>query len=691
MALLYSILVLIAAVAVAVPTKTQFVVRPHVAERAIRADGTELRAEHKQLWVDFCSEGVPAAERAAEYAARWGVENLGPVYEGACQYVFSQTWDQSGRMQARGATALGTELVPLVRLKRRVVERRLFGRGPQAVPSRTTYNITDPGIRAQWHHGGEGRFLRTAAHLNTPAAWAKGVTGAGVTVLVTDDGVQTSHEDFACGTIDPECSYSLIAGGTGADPSPDPGHLSNGSPVFAEDHGTACAGLVAACRDGVHGGVGVAYNARLCAVRILNGTGATTDLMEARALVIGAKAAVTSDSWGPDDGYPSFAGPHELRQRQMHNITHYGRNGLGAVMVVAGGNGACSPGSRSCAVREDSTFQGGFSDGYVNNPSTYSVGGVTDHDVPAYYSEACTCLAFAGPTSGGSEGLYTTDACDTGDCYMNDMGGTSGVAPLVAGQFALAVSARPSATRRELFHAAVHASQAALAERFFIAATQHTSYPSLGRRQSYFPWVLNGAGLVHSDLTGFGVIDSGRLVDNIRNASTYYWALPEEHTLRTSVPVAKPVVGVMATEVYTKNLAPSAAELAYIEYIQLEVSISFGESAMRCMRLAAITPDGTRSDFIPLNLPTEKASAMTMFGRLPLTHDQSQLHWSFLSRKPFLSKAVGTYTILVENRCDLDSFRVSGLTLSVSGFGNVPNHDPTKPLFPPYFMRRESS
>lgn len=672
------------------PTKTQFLGHPVAVERSVREDGEAHRFYRREFWVDFCFlDGIPAPERAAEYAARWGVTNLGPIYEGACKYLFAQDWGASSRMQSRGAATLGNELIPLVRMKRYVPRGTLFGHRPRAVPARTTYDITDQGIRSQWHHGGEGRFFHTTAHLNSPGAWRMGVTGAGVTVLVTDDGVQASHQDFACGTIDPECSFSLVQNETHADPSPLPDHAYHHAPIFDEDHGTACAGLIASCKDGVNGGVGVAYDSRVCAVRILKGSSPTTDLMEARALVIGSKAAVSSDSWGPDDYWPGFGGPQELRQQQTHNATHFGRNGLGMVMIVAGGNGACGLYDRACSVTESTTFQGGFSDGYVGNPNVYGVGGITDHGVPAYYSEACTCLAFAGPTSGGSEGLYTTDACETNDCYMNDMGGTSGVAPLVAGQFALAISARPSATRRELYHAAVHAAQEALASRFRTAALNKTSPPSLGKRARFFPWVLNSAGIVHSDLIGFGVIDSGLFVENVRNVSKYYNRLPEEHTLRASIPISSAVVSPMATAVYTKTLAPNVSEIIYIEHVQLGISVSFGNSGMRCLRLALSTPDGTRSDFIPVNLRTEKATANTAYGRVPLTYDQTHLNWKFTTRKPFMTRAAGNYIVLVENKCNEDEFHVSSLMLYVSGFGAVPGFDSSLPLFPPYFAHRK--
>ena len=128
------------------PTKTQFLGHPVAVERSVREDGEAHRFYRREFWVDFCFlDGIPAPERAAEYAARWGVTNLGPIYEGACKYLFAQDWGASSRMQSRGAATLGNELIPLVRMKRYVP--RGTGRAPFR-PARPTTSRTRGSARS---------------------------------------------------------------------------------------------------------------------------------------------------------------------------------------------------------------------------------------------------------------------------------------------------------------------------------------------------------------------------------------------------------------------------------------------------------------------------------------------------------------------------------------------------------------
>lgn len=67
-------------------------------------------------------------------------------------------------------------------------------------------------------------------------------------------------------------------------------------------HGTKCAGAAAANANNSLCGVGVAYDAQIAGLRILDG--AITDILEARALSYkAADVDIRSASWGPrDDG-----------------------------------------------------------------------------------------------------------------------------------------------------------------------------------------------------------------------------------------------------------------------------------------------------------------------------------------------------------------------------------------------------
>jgi len=101
-----------------------------------------------------------------------------------------------------------------------------------------------------------------AQSVNAPAAWAES-TGAGVKVAFVDTGVQINHPDLSAN----------IAGGYNAiNPTK--------SATDGNGHGTHVAGIIAAVNNSI-GVVGVAPQARIYSVRVLNnsGTGWLSDII----------------------------------------------------------------------------------------------------------------------------------------------------------------------------------------------------------------------------------------------------------------------------------------------------------------------------------------------------------------------------------------------------------------------------
>lgn len=75
----------------------------------------------------------------------------------------------------------------------------------------------------------------------------------------------------------------------------------------ARSHGTRCAGDVAASSDNGVCGVGVAFDARVGGVRLLDGV--VTDAMEGRALSLRPEYIdIVSASWGPEDDGEAVTG-----------------------------------------------------------------------------------------------------------------------------------------------------------------------------------------------------------------------------------------------------------------------------------------------------------------------------------------------------------------------------------------------
>ena len=126
-----------------------------------------------------------------------------------------------------------------------------------------------------------------------------------------------------------------------------------------------------------------------------------------------------------------------LVQRAIVNGVQNGRGGRGSIYVFAAGNGAA---------REDNC---NF-DGYTNSIYTITVGAIGREDNHPYYSEPCSAQLVVTYSSGGSDGIHTTDV-GPDVCYSRH-GGTSAAGPLVGGVMALALSVRPDLSWRDTQH-----------------------------------------------------------------------------------------------------------------------------------------------------------------------------------------------------------------------------------------------
>ncbi|XP_056308747.1 proprotein convertase subtilisin/kexin type 6-like, partial [Danio aesculapii] len=128
-------------------------------------------------------------------------------------------------------------------------------------------------------------------------------------------------------------------------------------------HGTRCAGVVAASANNSLCIVGIAYNAKIGGVRMLDGD--MTDMVEAQSLSLRQQYIdIYSSSWGPDDDGRTVDGPGPLARLALENGIRKGRKGRGSIFVWASGNGGQSQDHCSC-------------DGYTNSIYTISVGSTT--------------------------------------------------------------------------------------------------------------------------------------------------------------------------------------------------------------------------------------------------------------------------------------------------------------------------
>ncbi|XP_072348689.1 furin-like [Scyliorhinus torazame] len=342
----------------------------------------------------------------------------------------------------------------------------------QVIKKRTKRDIymepNDPKFTLQWYLRNMNRH-----DLNVQEAWKQGYTGKGVVVSILDDGIEKNHPDLSA-NYDPGASYDV----NNNDPDPQPRYTQ----LNDNRHGTRCAGEVAAVANNGICGVGVAYNARIGGVRMLDGE--VTDAVEAKSLgMYPQHIDIYSASWGPEDDGKTVDGPAKLAQAAFFKGISQGRGNLGSIFVWASGNGGREHDSCNC-------------DGYTNSIYTLSISSTTQNGNVPWYSEACSSTLATTYSSGGQfeKQIVTTDLRQK--CTESHTG-TSASAPLAAGIIALALEANKNLTWRDMQHLVVQ-----------------TSKPS---HLSTNDWITNGVGRKVSHSYGYGLLDAGAMVALAKN------------------------------------------------------------------------------------------------------------------------------------------------------------------------------
>ncbi|KAM4632835.1 neuroendocrine convertase 1-like [Polymixia lowei] len=413
-----------------------------------------------------------------------------------------------------------------------------------------TFN--DPLWPMQWELFAQGEYSSTSFDLNVMPVWRKNITGNGVVVSIIDDGVDYTNKDLrrnfeAFASFDLRGSHGL---------SHDP------LPLRDEEngHGTRCAGEVAMEANNSYCGVGIAFNARIGGIRLLDGS--VTDAMEATALTFNNHIIhIYVCSWGPRDDGAEMGGPGRLTERALRLGTHEGRGRKGSIFVWAAGNGGMH--SDHCGA-----------DGYVNSIYSIAIGAVTHIGKPAYFGEPCPgvmAVTLTGASVGGSLPLVTVS--NLGDGCVTHFVGTSSAAPIAAGVLALVLEANPELTWRDVQH--------------LIAKTAKIPDPSEPG------WSVNGAGYHVHHRHGFGLLDAGLMVQQAVsfNAVALHRTCTQDVTFN---PVRiLPSGGVVSVSIQSEGCRGRDDEVNSLEHVQVRVSVS---SVCRGdLSIGLLSPAGTTS------------------------------------------------------------------------------------------------
>ncbi|NXX57544.1 PCSK4 convertase, partial [Scopus umbretta] len=484
----------------------------------------------------------------------------------------------------------------------------------QTVKRRTKRSVsvvpTDPWFHKQWYMNND-----INPDLNILTAWSKGYTGLGVVLTVLDDGIEKDHPDLSA-NYDPLASYDFNSN----DPDPQPRNAAGDE----NRHGTRCAGEAAAAANNRICGAGIAYNAKVGGVRMLDGP--ITDVVEAQSLSLRPQHIhIYSASWGPEDDGKTVDGPGVLAAEAFYRgVTKVssalasgtslsrglaahpplpprcqGRGGLGSIFIWAAGNGGINYDNCNC-------------DGYANSIYTLSVGSVLAGGQRPWYSEGCSAILTATYSSRTTSEvqIVTTDLHHR---CTDKHTGTSASAPLAAGMIALALEANPALTWRDLQHLVIR-----------------TSKPAHLQAED---WAVNGVGRKVSHHYGYGLLDAGLLVEM---AKAWTGTRPQRRCSVKALHAPRNIGSKLTISTDVSFCLGKAKRIRSLEHVQVQLSLSY--SRRGDLVIALTSPMGTTSTLVTVR-PYD-------------TSQQGYNNWTFMSTHFWDENPSGTWTLQLEDKGD---------------------------------------
>lgn len=463
----------------------------------------------------------------------------------------------------------------------RVQDRAYYARMKFSVPN-------DPFWKDMWYLHRRDDQPDEMDH-NVKEAWALGYTGRGVVITILDDGLERTHHDLAA-NYDPDASYDV----NDRDEDPMPRY------DYADEnrHGTRCAGEVAAVFNNSLCVVGIAFNAKIGGIRMLDGD--VTDAVEATSLSHNSQHIdIYSASWGPDDDGRTVDGPATLTKNAFERGITEGRQGKGSIFIWASGNGGKDADSCNC-------------DGYTNSIHTLSISSATERGNIPWYSEACSSTLATAYSSGasGERMIVTTDLRDS--CTKTHTG-TSASAPLAAGIAALTLEANQNLGWRDLQHIVVR-----------------TAKPVNLRAGD---WRLNGIGRNVSHSFGYGLLDAGAMV----RLAKVWRNVPKSKKCRAIYPNPYKTIprgNRLHLQLYTDVCADKRDNhVKYLEHVQAIVTLSAPKRGD--IQIYLTSPRGTRSTLLAKR---QRDTSRTGFK-----------DWAFMTTHNWGESAYGTWSLEIDN------------------------------------------
>uniref|UniRef100_A0A672HAL6 Proprotein convertase subtilisin/kexin type 5b n=1 Tax=Salarias fasciatus TaxID=181472 RepID=A0A672HAL6_SALFA len=550
-------------------------------------------------WAVRIAGGPEVAERIAE---KYGYRNMGQIGDLKDHYHFfhSRTIKRS-TLSSRGRHSFISMEPKVEWIQQQVVKRRIKRDYKPAPPPQNNIFYNDAKWSSMWYIHCNDDVHNCQSDMNIMGAWKRGYTGKDVVVTILDDGIERNHPDLFQ-NYDPHASYDVNS--NDVDPMP------RYDATNENKHGTRCAGEVAAAANNSHCIVGIAYNARIGGVRMLDGD--VTDMVEARSLSLHPQHIdIYSASWGPDDDGKTVDGPASLARQAFENGIRMGRKGRGSIFVWASGNGGRSRDHCSC-------------DGYTNSIYTISISSTAESGRKPWYLEECSSTLTTTYSSGENydRKIITTDLRHR---CTDSHTGTSASAPMAAAIIALALEANPLLTWRDVQHIIVKTSRAG-----------HLSAPD---------WKTNAAGYNVSHLYGFGLMDAEAMVKEAER----WKPVPAQHVCVESadrqIRTIRPEHVVRSVYKATGCTDNPNHHVIYLEHVVVRITITHPRRGDLSINLTS--PSGTKSQLLANRLFDHSMEGFK--------------NWEFMTTHCWGEKAAGDWVLeIYDSPSQLRSQKVPG-------------------------------
>uniref|UniRef100_A0A8C4EH67 Proprotein convertase subtilisin/kexin type 5b n=1 Tax=Dicentrarchus labrax TaxID=13489 RepID=A0A8C4EH67_DICLA len=550
-------------------------------------------------WAVRIAGGADVAERIAE---KYGYRNMGQIGDLKDHYHFfhSRTIKRS-TLSSRGRHSFISMEPKVEWIQQQVVKRRIKRDYKPSPPAQNNIFFNDAKWSSMWYIHCNDDVHNCQSDMNIMGAWKRGYTGKDVVVTILDDGIERNHPDLFQ-NYDPQASFDV--NGNDMDPMP------RYDATNENKHGTRCAGEVAAAANNSHCIVGIAYNARIGGVRMLDGD--VTDMVEAKSLSLQPQHIdIYSASWGPDDDGKTVDGPASLARQAFENGIRMGRKARGSIFVWASGNGGRSRDHCSC-------------DGYTNSIYTISISSTAESGRKPWYLEECSSTLTTTYSSGENydRKIITTDLRHR---CTDSHTGTSASAPMAAAIIALALEANPLLTWRDVQHIIVKTSRAG-----------HLSAPD---------WKTNAAGYNVSHLYGFGLMDAEAMVKEAER----WKEVPSQHVCVESadrqIRTIRPEHVVRSVYKATGCTDNPNHHVIYLEHVVVRITITHPRRGDLSINLTS--PSGTKSQLLANRLFDHSMEGFK--------------NWEFMTTHCWGEKAAGDWVLeIYDSPSQLRSQKVPG-------------------------------